>query len=311
MAVSRRGFFQFLAAGTGGVLAGWAGVKAGADRLFSKVLPGRSVAPTNQKWVMVIDLAHCDGCGACTKACNAMHFVPPFQEWIKVYEITDNVAAGSYWTAKPCMQCDNPPCVRACPVDATYKRTDGIVMMDQERCIGCRNCIAQCPYAARFFNWMEPAHTPEELSRPYSVDYNYPHRKGVVEKCIFCPELLSEGKLPACADICEMAAVYFGDEYEDIVVNRKGETMQFSKIVKTGAAFRMMEELGTEPRVYYLPPTSSKYDSPDEKRVKKADEERARKAEEQEALESEAEPSEAKHGGTSSESDQGVHDGRP
>ena len=287
MAVSRRGFFQFLAAGTGGVLAGWAGVKAGADRLFSKVLPGRSVAPTNQKWVMVIDLAHCDGCGDCTKACNAMHFVPPYQEWIKVYEVSDNPAGGSYYVPRLCNQCDNPPCLRACPVDATYKRTDGIVMMDQERCIGCRNCIAQCPYAARFFNWGEPAHTPEELSRPYSVDYNYPHRKGVVEKCILCPEVLRQGKLPGCAEICEMAAIYFGDEYEDVVVNRKGEAIRFTEIVKTRASFRLLEELGTDPRVYYLAPSNRKYASPEEKRTELA-EEAIRQAEEAKQAEAEA-----------------------
>jgi len=272
MPVSRRGFFQFLVTGAGGLVAGWAGLKAGADLLFSKVLPPRSVAPTNQRWVMVIDLAQCDGCGDCTKACNAMHFVPPHQEWIRVYEVADNSAAGSYFTARPCMQCDNPPCVRACPVDATFKRTDGIVMMDQERCIGCRNCIAQCPYSARSFNWTEPPHTPEELARPYSMEYNYPHRIGVVEKCIFCPELLRAGKLPGCADKCTMGAIYFGDEYEDVVINSKGETIQFSKIAKRGASFRMLEELGTEPRVYYLPPVDRKHDSPDEKRRKQAEE---------------------------------------
>ena len=271
MPVSRRGFINFLVGGAGGLVAGWAALRTAAQQLFPGVLPARSLAPTNQKWVMVVDLAQCDGCGDCTKACNAMHFIPPHQEWIKVYEVSDNAAAGPYWIVRPCMQCDNPPCVRACPVDATYKRTDGIVMMDQERCIGCRNCIAQCPYSARSFNWSEPPHTPEELSRPYSMEYNYPHRKGVVEKCIFCPELLRAGKLPICADKCTMGAVYFGDEHEDVVINSKGETIQFSKIVQRGASFRMLEELGTEPRVYYLPPANRKYDSPDEKRAKQAE----------------------------------------
>lgn len=266
MAVSRRGFFQFLARGTGGMVAAWAGLKMISARIFREVLPARSLAPTNQKWVMVIDLAKCDGCKDCTRACTAMHFVPPYQEWIKVYEVTDNAAAGTYWLARPCMQCDNPPCVRGCPVGATFKRTDGIVMQDQERCIGCRNCIAQCPYSARFFNWAEPSHTSEELARPYSVEYNYPHRKGVVEKCIFCPHHLREGRLPACASACKMGAIYFGDELEDAVTNAKGETIQFSKIAMRGAAFRLLEELGTEPRVYYLPPSNRKYPTPDEKR---------------------------------------------
>ena len=271
MAVSRRGFFQFLVRGTGVLAASWVGLKVISAKLFREVLPERSLAPTNQKWVMVIDLAKCDGCRDCTRACTAMHYVPPMQEWIKVYEVHDNPAAGTYWLARPCMQCDNPPCVRGCPTGATFKRTDGIVMQDNERCIGCRNCIAQCPYSARSFNWGEPLHTPAELAQPYSMEHNYPHRKGVVEKCIFCPHLLREGKLPACATACKMGAVYFGDELEDAVTNAKGETIQFSKIAKRGAAFRLMEELGTEPRVYFLPPTSRKYPTPDEKHEREAD----------------------------------------
>ncbi|MEW6208965.1 MAG: 4Fe-4S dicluster domain-containing protein [Acidobacteriota bacterium] len=218
---------------------------------------------------MVIDLARCDGCGDCTMACNQMHFVPPNQQWIRVIEMTDNEAAGPYFMPRPCMHCDNPPCVRACPVGATFKRTDGIVMMDQDRCIGCRNCIAQCPYSARSFNWAEPPHTPEEMAQPYSMELNYPHRKGVVEKCILCPSMLREGKLPACASACkEMGAIYCGDELEDAVTNCRGETLKLSSIAQKGAAFRLMEELGTEPRVYYLSPKDRKYPSPKEKRMK-------------------------------------------
>ena len=87
-------------------------------------------------------------------------------------------------------------------------------------------------------------HTPAELSQPYSMEYNYPHRKGVVEKCIFCPHMLREGKLPECAAKCTMGAIYFGDEYEDAVTNSKGETIQLSKVTKQGAGFRLLEELG-------------------------------------------------------------------
>lgn len=270
MDASRRGFISFLARGAGLLSAGWVGLRAAAVLLFREVLPARSIAPTNQRWVMVIDLAKCDGCRDCTKACNQMHFVPPQQEWIKVYEVTDNPAAGPYFLPRPCMHCDNPPCVRACPVGATFKRTDGIVMQDHDRCIGCRNCMAQCPYSARFFNWGEPPHTPEELAYPYHMDYNYPHRKGVVEKCNFCAHLLREGKLPGCAQKCEMGAIYFGDEFEDAVTNSKGETIQLSQIAKRGASFRLMEHLGTEPRVYYLPPVNRKYPSPEEKRLKES-----------------------------------------
>lgn len=262
---SRRGFLQFLVGAT--AIAGTVGVswRAATSGLFQETLPERSIAPGNQKWVMVIDLAKCDGCGDCTKACNKMHYVSPMQEWIRVYQVTENPAAGPHYLPRPCMHCDNPPCVRGCPVGATYKRTDGIVVQDNDRCIGCRNCIAQCPYSARSFNWTEPSHTAEELARPYSPDYMYPHRKGTVEKCGFCPHMLREGKLPVCASSCTMGAIYFGDELEDAVTNSKGETIQLSKIAARGAAFRLMEELGTEPRVYYLPPAGRKYPAPGEK----------------------------------------------
>ena len=267
MEATRRGFIQFLARGAGLLLASWVVARTVMARLFHAALPPRSVAPGKQRWVMVIDLAKCDGCKDCTKACTKMHFVPPLQEWIKVYEVADNSAAGSYFLPRTCMHCDNPPCVRGCPVGATYKRTDGVVLMDQERCIGCRNCIAQCPYSARAFNWSEPPHTPEELAQPYSVEHNYPHHKGVVEKCILCPEMLRMGMLPGCAQHCDMGAIYFGDEFEDAVTNSKGDTIQFSKIAAKGAGFRLMEELGTEPRIYYLPPVNRKYPSPTEKHM--------------------------------------------
>jgi molybdopterin-containing oxidoreductase family iron-sulfur binding subunit len=221
-----------------------------------------AAAPTKRRWVMVIDLAKCDGCKGCTEACTAMHFVPPGQEWIKVFENRDNATSGAYWFPRPCMQCDNSPCAKVCPVGATYKREDGIVLVDQDRCIGCRYCIAACPYSSRYFNWQEPPHTAEELSHPYSVELNYPHRRGVVEKCIFCPTMAREGKLPACATACKMNAIYFGDQVEDVVANAAGETVSFRELIREKAGFRFMEELGTEPRVWYLPPRDRIYPGP-------------------------------------------------
>ena len=208
----------------------------------------------NHRWLMVIDLARCDGCGACTMACSAMHMVPPGQAWIKVYDIQHEALPDSYYFPRPCMQCDNPPCVNVCPVGASYKRSDGIVLIDQDICIGCRFCLAACPYSARYFNWAEPPHTEQELSQSYSVETNLPHRRGVVEKCLFCPALTSQGELPACVSACPMGAIFFGDENEDAVTNGLGETLQLSKLLHDGAAHRHMEELGTEPRVWYLPP---------------------------------------------------------
>lgn len=214
------------------------------------------------RWVMVIDLARCDGCRECTRACSAMHFVPPGQEWIRVYELQDHEAGASYWFPRPCMQCDNPPCVKVCPVSATWKREDGIVIQDATRCIGCRFCLAACPYQARSFNWTEPPHTAEELAQPYSTDWAFPHKRGVSEKCIFCPGLVNQGKLPACVTACPMGAIYFGDQTEDAVTNSQGETVRFSQLIEENAGYRFQEELGTEPRVYYLPPKRRIYQAP-------------------------------------------------
>ncbi len=214
-----------------------------------------------KKFVMVIDLANCDGCKECTVACQKMHFIPFGQEWIKVHKMKEN-PSGPYWLPKPCMHCDMAPCAKVCPVGATYKRNDGIVMLDHEICIGCRFCMAACPYNARFFNFLEPPHSPEETAREYSVEWNFPHRKGVTEKCIFCPAMLKEGKLPACAEECPMGAIYFGDETENIIINGHGEEKLFKEFIRQKAGFRLLEELGTDPRVWYLPPRDRVYPAP-------------------------------------------------
>ncbi|MGE5673838.1 MAG: sulfate reduction electron transfer complex DsrMKJOP subunit DsrO, partial [Mycobacterium leprae] len=219
-----------------------------------------SVPPTHQ-WVMVVDLEKCDGCRQCTAACDKMHDVPAGQEWVKVYTMRDNQDSDPYFIPRFCNHCDNPPCVKVCPVGATFKREDGIVLIDQDRCVGCRFCIAACPYSARSFNWTEPQQTAAQKAQPYDIEMNTPHRKGVVDKCLFCPELLEKGKLPACATSCEMGAIYFGDRNEDAVTNGRGDTLKLSD-VKAHGATRLLEELGTEPRVYYLPPRNRKYPGP-------------------------------------------------
>jgi Fe-S-cluster-containing dehydrogenase component len=223
---------------------------------------GRGVP--GRRWVMVIDLAKCDGCRECTRACQAMHFIPAGQEWIRVYELRDNEYGATYWLPRPCLQCDNAPCVKVCPVSATWKREDGIVMQDTSRCIGCRFCIAACPYGARSFNWIQPEEGEAQQELPYSDEWNQRHRVGTTEKCIFCPGLIKEGKLPACVTACPMGAIYFGDQVEDAVTNSQGETVRFSELIRQNAGYRFMEELGTEPRVYYLPPRKRIYPAPPE-----------------------------------------------
>jgi Fe-S-cluster-containing dehydrogenase component len=217
-------------------------------------VPGR-------KWVMVIDLAKCSGCATCTTACAEMHHTPPDREWIKVFKMQDGPDTAAYWFPKPCFHCDNPPCTKVCPVGATYKRQDGIVLIDNERCIGCRFCMAACPYSTRSFNWGRPDNT-SHASQHYSPETGVPRRVGTVEKCDFCPEMAKNGLLPACVTECDMGAIYFGDQNEDAVTNSHAETERFSRLMETRAGYRYLEDLGTAPRVFYLPPKGREFAAP-------------------------------------------------
>jgi molybdopterin-containing oxidoreductase family iron-sulfur binding subunit len=218
-------------------------------------VPGR-------RWIMVIDLAKCDGCGKCISACSKMHFVPPDRQWIKVLRMQDSEKSAPYFFPQPCYHCDNPPCTKVCPVDATFKRSDGVVLIDNERCIGCRFCMAACPYGARSFNWGKPSDPPEAAAKDYSPEQGYPRKIGTVEKCDFCPDMAAMGMLPACTSGCPMGAIYYGDENEDAVTNGQGETHKLSKLLLDCGGYRHMEELGTKPRVYYLPPRNRMYAPP-------------------------------------------------
>ena len=203
------------------------------------------------KFVMVVDLAKCKNAKKCVNACDKHHNLTPDRPYIKVYEMKDNEKSAPYWMPKKCFQCDNPPCVKVCPVGATYKRTDGIVLIDNERCIGCRFCMAACPYSARVFNWGAP---PEgKLDLDYSPETSLPSKIGTVAKCDFCPDMLRQGKLPHCVPACPNGVIYFGNELDDSVSNGE-ETVRLSTLLKEKAGYRYMEELGTKPRVYYLPP---------------------------------------------------------
>lgn len=224
--------------------------------------PKARIGVPGKKWIMVIDLAKCDGCGKCMQACSRMHFIPPGRQWLKILLQPGEGDAAPYFFPQPCYQCDNPPCTKVCPVDATFKREDGIVLTDNDRCIGCRFCMAACPYGARTFNWAQPQDPPEALARPYSPEWGYPRTIGTVEKCDFCPEMAAAGKLPPCTQSCPMDAIYYGDENEDAVTCASGKTEQLSKMLAEGGAYRHLEELGTKPRVYYLPPRNRMYPPP-------------------------------------------------
>ena len=214
----------------------------------------------NRKFVMVIDLAKCKNALKCVSACNKHHYITGENAWIKVHRMQESKDTAPYWMPRTCMHCDQPACVTVCPVDATFKRRDGLVLIDNERCIGCRFCMAACPYSIRVFNWEEPKqgemseitmHLGGETPSP---DYaGMPSRIGTVDKCDFCPHTIKNNELPHCVTACPNGVFYFGDKYEDTVTNGE-ETLRLSKLLTDKAGYRLLEELGTAPSVYYLPP---------------------------------------------------------
>lgn len=222
-----------------------------ADEEFKKGREGI----LGKKFVMVIDLSKCRNARECVKICQHQHQLRPDQFHLNVLEMKNNAHSSSYYMPKQCQHCDNPPCVKVCPVEATFKRKDGIVLVDNDRCIGCRFCIAACPYSARTFNWNDPLDAEKYKDVPYDMETNVPQKKGTVSKCTFSADCLRNGKLPYCVSACPNGVYYFGNVYEDSVTNgTSGETVVLSKLLTENAGYRLMEDLGTAPSVYYLPP---------------------------------------------------------
>lgn len=207
------------------------------------------------RWGMAVDAAKCAkdaGCTKCIAACHQVHNVPAIPDrrhevrWLwkdsveHAFGPQDPYAGDAQLPVMvTCNHCDNPPCVRVCPTQATWKRDDGIVMMDWHRCIGCRYCIAACPYGSRSFNWQDP--------RPYIHNPNpeFPTRtKGVVEKCNMCEERLAAGRPPACVEACPEKALLFG--------NLADANSEIRKVLRTRRHTRRKPELGTGPNVFYI-----------------------------------------------------------
>lgn len=218
----------------------------------------------NRKFVMVVDLAKCRNALKCQSSCNKNHYITGENAWLKVYKMQDNERSASYWQPTLCQHCDEPPCVKVCPVDATFKRRDGIVLIDSNRCIGCRFCMAACPYSVRVFNWSEPWQGAKAEQNEYTPDYaGVPSQRGTVDKCDFCPHMIDKGEMPHCVSACPYDVYSFGDLYEDTVTNGSGQSFQLSKLLKERAGYRLMESLGTQPSVYYLPPSDRTVDFED------------------------------------------------
>jgi len=211
----------------------------------------------NRKFVMVIDLAKCKNARLCVESCQKEHQLDYNEEFMKIQLIQNNEESLPYWFPKPCFHCDEPPCVTVCPTGATFKRDDNIVLVDNERCIGCKFCVTSCPYSARQFNWGHKEKF-DNKNIPYSPETGVPASEGTVMKCDFCPDMLRQGELPHCVKACPMGVIYFGDKNEDIVTNGS-ETIRFSKLINDRGAYRHLEHLGTKPNVYYLPAVNKQF----------------------------------------------------
>jgi len=229
-----------------------------ADNIYAQVKSGMELGKKdkNKRWAMVVDTRKCDdSCTDCITACHLTHNVPEIDtakdeiKWIwqeKFHSafpdqsstyISDSVARRPFPVL--CNHCDNPACVRVCPTQATFKRADGVVMMDYHRCIGCRYCMAGCPYGARSFNFKDP--------RPYIKTTNpaFPTRtKGVVEKCNFCEERLKKDLPPACVAACQKGVLVFGDLNDP--------QSEVRELLRQNPSLQRKPALGTFPSVFYI-----------------------------------------------------------
>lgn len=176
------------------------------------------------RWVMVIDLRKCIGCQACTVACSTENRMPAgqFRTLVSQYEIEKNGEPRSAMLPRLCNHCEEPPCIPVCPVQATYQRDDGTVVVDNTRCVGCAYCVQACPYDARFIN----------------------HQTKTADKCTFCIHRVQAGLLPACVETCVGGARVFG--------NIRDPKSAVSQLIERFPTEGLKPELGTRPQVYYI-----------------------------------------------------------
>lgn len=207
-------------------------------------------------WGMVIDLDKCIGCEYCLRACCATNDVRADDPWNIVVAEQTSIGTPFFFT-RPCLHCQDAPCVEVCPVQATYHRSDGLVVMDYDKCIGCRYCQVACPYDARRFNWEARTDT-----NPYIPTWGIAEverrPRGVVEKCTFCIHRIDQGldkglepgvnleATPACVNVCPVGARTFG--------NLKDPQSKVSQLIASNPVVRLRDELGTDTSVYYIPP---------------------------------------------------------
>jgi Fe-S-cluster-containing dehydrogenase component len=224
-----------------------------------------SGAPANPgvEFAYALDLSRCVGCRRCVYACVAENNQSrdPQLHWIRVlsmekekgidfahadayYPAAEVPQEGHFYVPVSCQQCRNPACTKVCPTGATWVERDGIVVIDYDWCVGCRYCMAACPYGARHFNWTEPGIPPGDLNPKTHYLGNRPRPKGVVEKCTFCIQRTRAGRYPACVEVCPVGARKFG--------NLLDKDSEIRYIIEHKRVLVLKEELNTVPRFFYF-----------------------------------------------------------
>jgi Fe-S-cluster-containing dehydrogenase component len=195
---------------------------------------------------MVIDLLRCVGCNSCTFACRAEHGTPPGIQYhrVKKYEVGKYPTAKMRFLPMPCMHCQEPACLSVCPTGATYRRDDGLVLIDETKCIGCRYCVVSCPYSSRQFLRKAVNYYPSHDATPYERQKQPEFTLGTAVKCDFCVKRLAQKGLPACVETCPAEARTFGDLNDP--------RSEVSRLIADAGGSVLHAEIGTGPSVYYI-----------------------------------------------------------
>jgi Fe-S-cluster-containing dehydrogenase component len=199
------------------------------------------------RYGMVIDLRRCVGCYACVMACKAENVTPANVFWNKVLVEEKGAYPNARLTFLPvlCNHCDNPPCETVCPTGATHRRPDGIVAVNQDKCMGCGYCVVACPYQQRTFNHKTAGYFPARGMTPLEEQGYKSHTRGTVTKCTLCVHRISQGQQPACSAACPARARIFGDLSDP--------DSEASRLLGRRPAYRLLAGLNTGPAVYYIP----------------------------------------------------------
>ncbi|MEB3807052.1 MAG: 4Fe-4S dicluster domain-containing protein [Desulfurococcales archaeon] len=213
------------------------------------------------RYAMALDVDKCIGCRRCEYACAMENNIVKDMgmDWIRVLEVDREGVAelegarddyefspkpGKVYVPVACQHCEDPPCVYVCPVVATWKEKDGIVVIDYDRCIGCKYCVVACPYGARRFNLFKPRISPLELNPEMHIFGNVPRPVHVVEKCTWCIQRTRDGGVPACVEACPVGARVFGD------LNDPDSPIR--RVIDEYGVFVLKPEAGTRPRFFYF-----------------------------------------------------------